>query len=80
VSKAKLGDKYSAEKWLKNRVESATGARITGFGWLGITQSPPLMAFTGQMYSPRHGRIVSFDGYLTVRNGEWEMVDFKIGN
>ena len=78
--KAMLGDKYAAEKWLKARIESTTDATVRAIFWLGTTQNPPLMAFNGEMYSPRHKRTVGFNGYVTVRNGEWDMVDFKIGN
>ena len=76
--KATLGDKYGAEKWLKNRIESTTGATVRAIFWFGTSKSPPVMAFNGEMYSPRHRRTVSFNGYVTVSNGEWELVDFKI--
>ena len=35
--KATLGDKYNAEKWLKNRIESTTGASVRGIAWFGTS-------------------------------------------
>ena len=77
--RAILGDKRGAEKWLRSRIESSTEGKVKAVFWFATTQSPPLMTFNGEMYSPRHKGDVSFSGYLTVRDGEWDMVDFKIG-
>lgn len=76
--KAILGDTNSAERWLRNRIEATTDATVRAVFWFGTSQIPPVMAFNGEMYSPRQRRTVSFSGYVTVKNGDWELVDFKI--
>lgn len=74
-----LGDTGSAERFLKQRIESTTDANVLTINWFRpFSNNPPLMGFNGQIHSPRHGRVVFFNGYVTVRDGAWDMVEFKI--